>query len=226
MPGVCAAGALGPIAGCRAPGPRSGFRRTAGLAGPLRAAGRRLLRLLGIAEAKKRIQLRAKGADEGAACRRGRAVVGGFGGRRLRLAEIPPQQADEQHGARGAQHQRETLDQRIAAVDQEVLQVADFASMEHPVGARHRAEKNQRGLNDRGEHAVLPHGQHRGHAAGYIEAGEDVGQILLTGVDRIPDGRRGHGDDQGRPPRHAWDIGVDRPVASLDRRSCPLFWHM
>ena len=64
---------------------------------------------------------------------------------------------------------------------------------------------------------VLAHGQHRGQAAGYIEAGEDVGQLLMSrsGVDGITDGGGGNGDNQGCPPRHTWDIWVDRAVGRL-----------
>jgi hypothetical protein len=34
----------------------------------------------------------------------------------------------------------------------------------------------------------------------------------VTGVDPIPNGGPGHGDEQGRPPGHARDIGVDRAM--------------
>ncbi len=79
--------------------------------------------------------------------------------------------------------------------------MADFASVEQPVGAGHRAEKYQRWLDDRGEQALLTHRQHRCHTAGYIEAGEDVGQLLVTraGIDSVSDGSRGYGDEQGYP---------------------------
>ncbi|AMC67821.1 hypothetical protein RN10_1275 [Mycobacterium tuberculosis] len=48
--------------------------------------------------------------------------------------EIPPDQSDQQHAGSRAQHQRETFDERVAAVDQEVFELADRAPVEQPVG--------------------------------------------------------------------------------------------
>src|SRR6185312_957268 len=45
-------------------------------------------------------------------------------------SEVPPDQADQQHDAGGAQHQREPFDERIAAVDQKVFELVDLAAME------------------------------------------------------------------------------------------------
>lgn len=75
--------------------------------------------------------------------------------------EIPPDQSDQQHAGSRAQHQRETFDERVAAVDQEVFELADRAPVEQPVGPGHGAEKYQWRLDERGEQVRLPDGQDR-----------------------------------------------------------------
>ncbi|CAG7173506.1 hypothetical protein PICSAR249_02360 [Mycobacterium avium subsp. paratuberculosis] len=174
---------------------------------------------------QRRPHLGHQAADEGLDVDTGAGggVVGAGRRRRpLTVPEIPADQADRQHGAGGTQHQREPLDQRIAAVDQQVFEPAHLGVVEQPVGPGHRAEQDQRRLDDRGEDAVLAHRQHRRHATGYIEAREDVGQLLVTSVDSIADGGRGDGDKHGRVPGEAWDVWVDRMVGALHRRTCPL----
>ena len=61
-----------------------------------------------------------------AAAEQPRRVGGGFPATGPR-PEIPPRHPDQQHPRRGEEHQRETLDQRIAAVDQDVFDAGDLA---------------------------------------------------------------------------------------------------
>ncbi len=138
---------------------------------------------------------------------------------RVEPAQVPPDQTEHQHARRGEQHQRETLDQRVARVDQQVFDAGEFGAMEQEVGAGHRAEQDQRWLDDRGENSGLANRQHRGHTTRHIQRGEDGGQLLAgAGVESEADSDSGHGDHHCGPPRHSRNSGDDRAVICGHRR--------
>ena len=68
------------------------------------------------------------------------------------------------------EHQQEALDQRVAAVDQDVLDAGDLGAVEQEVAVGHRDEQDQRRLHDRGEDAGLADREHRGHTADDVAA--------------------------------------------------------
>src|SRR5580693_7349534 len=150
VPGAGSGGTRG-----RTTATRRGFQRRAARVHPRRVGGGSLVGPLVVVarvEAQNRVQFPRDAAEEGPL--QGLRIGGGRGGRvirgvrryvrQVRHTEIPPDQSDQQHAAGGAQHHREALDEWIAAVDQEVFDTADLASVEQPVGARYSAEKYQR----------------------------------------------------------------------------------
>ena len=195
-----------------------GVRWLPGGAGPPRAASFVGCRRVGVVAPAPhgRLKFRDDATDEG---QHARGFLGAVGGP-MERAEVHPDQPDEQNPARGAQHQREALDQRIATVDQKVFEAAHLAPVEQPVGTGHGAEQDQRRLNQGREHRLLPHGQRRGHAAEHIESRKDGRQLAVSepGVDGEPDGCGPDRDENGRPPRHARYAGVDRALRRVDPR--------
>ena len=150
--------------------------------------------------------------------------IGGFRRSRVEPAQVPPDQAEHQDARRGEQHQRETLDQRVATVDHQVFDTGEFGAVEQEVGAGHRTEQDQRWLDDRGENSGLANGQQRGHATRHIQAGEDGGQLLAgAGVESEADSDPGHGDHHCGPPRHTRNSGDYRAVICGHRRPVLLF---
>lgn len=87
------------------------------------------------------------GADAVAECcpLRG-GVVGGLALRgSAQHPEVPADHSDQQHGRRREQHQRESLDQGIAAVDDDGLEAREPAATQQPVRTGHAHEQDQRG---------------------------------------------------------------------------------
>ena len=125
---------------------------------------------------------------------------------------------------RGEQHQRETFDQRIATVDQQVFEAGELGAVKQPVRAGHRAEQDQRWLDDRGEDTGLANRQHRSHATRHIQRGEDGRQLLAgSGVEGEARSGPGNGDQPRRPTRahqECWGLSSDDPTATADCVRC------
>ncbi len=124
-----------------------------------------------------------------------------------RHAVIPARHPDQQHGRRREEHQREPLDERIAEVDQRVLDTGDLAAVEQEVRGRHGDEQDQRRLDDRGEDAGLPHREHREDASDRIRRRENHAQLFVAGAGVVgkADGGRRDRDQHRTPPRNTRD---------------------
>ena len=123
----------------RCPG-RSGARSPAGrwcacaAVCRLRRRGRRRPRRRSCRVARQQPEIFAVTADDRLRrrCRR----PSGWPCPRGRRAEVPAGHPDQQHHHRGEEHQREALDQRVAAVDQDVLDAGDLGAVEQEVRRR------------------------------------------------------------------------------------------
>ena len=149
---------------------------------------------------------------------RGGRGLGGGCFLRGRVTEVPACAADQQHCRRGEEHQREAFDQRIAAVDQDVLHALDLRAVHHVVRAGNHDEQDQRRLDDRGEHPGSSHREHCGQAAEDEERGEEPAQLLPAGVEGESDQRCDDRDEDGTPPGNSWDVGVHGAVIGRYRR--------
>ena len=151
--------------------------------------------------------------------------VGGFGldvlGCRslCRQGEVPADHADHQHRRGREEHQREALDQRIAAVDQNVLDAGDRAAVEDEVRGRDDDEEDQRRLDHGGEDARLPNREHGQQAARDVADREDDGEFLVARARVVgeADGRGRRGQHDGPPPG---DTGDSRQRGAVIGRNC------
>jgi len=123
--------------------------------------------------------------------------------------DVPPGPADQNDGGRGEEHQRESLDQWIAAVDDQILDALDLTACEDEVGRGDREEQDERRLNDRGEHAGLPHCENGGDAPSDIAEGKGRSQRLPTrsSVEGKPDRGSRHRQHYSAPPGNSGHIG-------------------
>lgn len=136
--------------------------------------------------------------------------------------EVPPGHPDQQDTCGGEEHQRETFDQRVGAIDERVFEVGELGSVEQEVGTGHRREEDHGWLNDRREDAGLPYRQDSQHAAECIQRAEDAAEFIVAGVERDPDCRDAHGDQDGAPPRHARKARIGGTTIDGNRRRSPL----
>lgn len=119
---------------------------------------------------RRRERRRHRGGDRGFRCLG--VLAGGWRSATVRHPDVPAAQADEQHDRRCEEHQGEALDQRIAAIDRQVLDPGELTAGEQEVGAGNADEQEQRRLDDRREHRLLPDREHCGEAAEDIARGE------------------------------------------------------
>ena len=141
--------------------------------------------------------------------------------RARRHAVIPAGHPDQQDGGRREEHQREPLDERIAAVDRAAsLMPRELAAVEQEIRGRHGDEQDQRRLDDGGEDPGLAHREHREDAAQRIRRGEDHAQLFVAraGVVGEADGGQRDRDQHRTPPRNTRDVGVRRAMVGRDGR--------
>jgi hypothetical protein len=119
---------------------------------------------------------------------------------------VPADHADHQHDRRRDEHQRKALDQRIAAIDEDVLEAADLAGVKQEVGAGNRKEEDQRWLDGRGEDTGLTDCQNGQETASDVTHREDGTEFLVAGarVECEANGGRRRGQQDGSPPGDSW----------------------
>lgn len=154
----------------------------------------------------------------------GRSGVGGFVcvSSALRCqTDIPPAQPDQQDRRREEQHQREAFDERISAVDRQVLHAAELASVEQEIRPGHGDEKDERGLDHGGEQPCLLNRQNSQKATEGIADGEHRAELAIARTCIESKADRGCGDRQqhSSPPRHTGESRVYRAMVS---RHCRL----
>ena len=137
---------------------------------------------------------------------------------------VPARHADQQHGGRGEQHERESLDQRVAAVDQGVLEAGELRAVEQGSRRPDGDEQEQGWLDDRGEDPGVPYRQHGHHASRTYSTAKTPPSSLTAAarVEREANRGEGHRNQDRGPPRYAGKIRVRGAMIGCHRRSGPL----
>jgi hypothetical protein len=141
--------------------------------------------------------------------------------------DVPANETHQQGRRRGEQHQRETLDQGVAAGDEAVFETVERPAVKQVVGQRDSHEKQQRRLDHRSEKRGLAHGQRCGDTTHCEAASEHCAEFLVSGarLDRDAQQGAGHRDHNSGPPGHAGDTRDSGSSIRRDRQSGLLRWH-